>query len=139
MLDDEGRAMVGTSHHYTADNIRALVAEYKALETGCSDTWELYYNTDPRARAGVLWRVISALADEVPFAPTPPTQAADSVLEAAALSSEQQRAIFEAYESAASESYFEVRPQIDCNDRRRVFKAGYERGWDAARKQGGHK
>jgi len=64
---------------------------------------------------------------------------ADSVLEAAALSSEQQRAIFEAYESAASESYFEVRPQIDCNDRRRVFKAGYERGWDAARKQGGHK
>ena len=70
-------------------------------------------------------------------APTPPIHAADSVLEDAALSSEQQRAIFEAYESAASESYFEVRPQIDCNDRRRVFKAGYERGWDAARKQGG--
>ncbi|CAN7480498.1 hypothetical protein LJR074_003247 [Acidovorax sp. LjRoot74] len=68
---------------------------------------------------------------------TPPAQAADSVLEDAALSSEQQRAILEAYESAASESYFEVRPQIDCSDRRRVFKAGYERGWDAARKQGG--
>lgn len=61
---------------------------------------------------------------------------ADSVLEDAALSGEEQRAIFEAYESAASESYFEARPQIDCNDRRRVFKAGYERGWDAARKQG---
>lgn len=84
MLDDEGRAMVGTSHHYTADNIRALVAEYKALEAGGPDTWELYYNTDHRARAGVLWRVISALADEVPFAPTPPAQAADSVLEDAA-------------------------------------------------------
>ena len=52
------------------------------------------------------------------------------------LTDEQQRAIFEAYESAASESYFEVRPHIDYRDRRRVFKAGYERGWDAARKQG---
>ena len=69
--------------------------------------------------------------------PSPTPQAADSVLEDAALSGEQQRAIFEAHESAASEGYFEARPQIDCNDRRRVFKAGYERGWDAARKQGG--
>ena len=86
LLDDEGRMMVGTSHHYTAENIRALVAEYKALEAGGPDTWELHYNTDHRARAGVLWRVISALADEVPFAaaPTPPAQAADSVLEDAA-------------------------------------------------------
>ena len=76
MLDDEGRAMVGTSHHYTAENIRALVAEYKALEAGGPDTRELYYNTDHRARAGVLWRVISALADEIPFAaaPTPAAQ-----------------------------------------------------------------
>ena len=71
LLDDEGRMMVGTSHHYTAENIRALVAEYKALEAGGPDTWELHYNTDHRARAGVLWRVISALADEVPFAAAP--------------------------------------------------------------------
>ena len=84
-----------------------------------------------RVNADDLCRVVAA--DRAARAP------ADSVLEAAALSSEQQRAIFEAYDHAASESYFEVRPQIDCNDRRRVFKAGYERGWDAARKQGGHK
>ena len=73
--------MVGTSHHYTAENIRALVAEYKALEAGGPDTWDLHYNTDHRARAGVLWRVISALADEVPFAaaPTPAAQAAECV------------------------------------------------------------
>lgn len=77
-------------------------------------------------------RIVDEMAAMLSTAPTPPAQ-----LEDAALSSEQQRAIFEAYESAASESYFEVRPQIDCNDRRRVFKAGYERGWDAARKQGG--
>lgn len=68
-LDDEGRAMVGTSHHYTADNIRALVAEYKALESGTPEAVERYSNSDHRTRAGVLWRVISALADEVPFAP----------------------------------------------------------------------
>lgn len=68
-LDDEGRAMVGTSHHYTADNIRALVAEYKALESGAPEAVERYSNSDHRTRAGVLWRVISALADEVPFAP----------------------------------------------------------------------
>jgi hypothetical protein len=47
------------------------------------------------------------------------------------LTSEQERAIREAYESAGSESYFGSRPQIDTNDRRRVFKAGFERGWDA--------
>ncbi|WP_431152252.1 hypothetical protein [Acidovorax facilis] len=47
------------------------------------------------------------------------------------LTSEQERAIREAYESAGSESYFGARPQIDTNDRRRVFKAGFERGWDA--------
>lgn len=82
LLDDEGRMMVGTSHHYTAENIRALVAEYKALEAGGPDTWELHYNTDHSARAGVLWRVISALADEVPFAAA--AQAADSVQEDAA-------------------------------------------------------
>ena len=68
-LDDEGRAMVGTSHHYTADNIRALVAEYKGLESGAPEAVERYSNSDHRTRAGVLWRVISALADEVPFAP----------------------------------------------------------------------
>lgn len=93
------------------------------LRAGDQKTWVL--------PALDCWRAMLAAA------PAPPAQAADSVLEDAALSSEQQRAILEAYESAASESYFEVRPQIDCSDRRRVFKAGYERGWDAARKQGG--
>ncbi len=73
MLDDEGRLMVGTSHHYTADNIRALVAEYKALEANAPGSWLKHHNTDHCTRAGVLWRVISALADEVPFThPSPP-------------------------------------------------------------------
>lgn len=40
------------------------------------------------------------------------------------------------YTAPQADSYFEARPQIDSNDRRKVFQAGFERGWDAARKQG---
>lgn len=62
---------------------------------------------------------------------------ADSVLEdAARWTTEQEYAIRQGHEIAASDGYFEARPQIDSNDRRKVFQAGFERGWDAARKQG---
>ena len=49
---------------------------------------------------------------------------------------ERRYAIRQGHEIAASDGYFEARPQIDSNDRRKVFQAGFERGWDAARKQG---
>lgn len=49
---------------------------------------------------------------------------------------EHHHAIRQGHEIAASDGYFEARPQIDSNDRRKVFQAGFERGWDAARKQG---
>ena len=62
---------------------------------------------------------------------------ADSVPEdAARLTYEQAHAIRQGHEISASDGYFEARPQIDSNDRRKVFQAGFERGWDAARKQG---
>ena len=62
---------------------------------------------------------------------------ADSVLEdAARRTTKQEHAIRQGHEIAASDGYFEARPQIDSNDRRKVFQAGFERGWDAARKQG---
>lgn len=54
---------------------------------------------------------------------------------AARLTYEQAHAIRQGHEIAASDGYFEARPQIDSNDRRKVFQAGFERGWDAARKQ----
>lgn len=38
-------------------------------------------------------------------------------------------ATMEAARNAAEDAYFKARPQIDCNDRRKVFEAGYERGW----------
>lgn len=42
-------------------------------------------------------------------------------------------AIREAHRNYDEEEYFHARPQIDCNDRRRVFKAGFDRGWKSAR------
>lgn len=57
-----------------------------------------------------------------------------------ALTYEQSYAIRQGHEIASSDAYFEARPQIDNNDRRGVFRAGFDRGWDAARshaKKGG--
>lgn len=45
---------------------------------------------------------------------------------------EQARAIRDGNEIAASDKYFSARPQIVSADRRKVFQAGFERGWDAA-------
>ena len=45
---------------------------------------------------------------------------------------EKKRALMEAHEIAASNEYFSARPQIDTNDRRKVFEAGFRKAWDAA-------
>lgn len=74
--------------------------------------------------------VMKALAGYEAFKRAAPQPATADVVDA--LSNEQWRAIRDAYESAGTESYFEARPQIDCIDRRRVFTAGFGRGWDAA-------
>lgn len=41
-------------------------------------------------------------------------------------------AIREAHMNSEESKYFDARPQIDCIDRRRVFEAGFDRGWDSA-------
>ena len=46
---------------------------------------------------------------------------------------EREIAIKEGEAIAAEDSYFRARPQLDCNDRRKVFQAGFERAWQAAR------
>jgi hypothetical protein len=50
-----------------------------------------------------------------------------------AWTAEQEYAICEGHRIANEETYFSARPQIDTNDRRRVFGAGFDKGWDAAR------
>ena len=45
----------------------------------------------------------------------------------------QDDAIREAHRNYDEEDHFHARPQIDCNDSRRVFQAGFDRGWRAAR------
>ena len=44
---------------------------------------------------------------------------------------EQCKAIQESERNAAETNYFKARPQIDCIDRRNVFCAGFDRGFDA--------
>jgi len=67
-----------------------------------------------------------------------PAQTAPSVLEdVARLTTEQEYAIRQGHEIAASEAYFGARPKLDTNRNHNIFTAGFERGWDAARKQGG--
>lgn len=67
-LDDEGRAMIVNSKHYTAEDITALIAELKRFEDPQQSTQADWNNKDWRALCGVLWRIISALASDVPLA-----------------------------------------------------------------------
>lgn len=69
MLDDEGRQMVGAMHHYTAENIAAMVAELKRLEDPEQSTQADFDNKDWRTKCGILWRVIAGLASDVPLTP----------------------------------------------------------------------
>lgn len=48
------------------------------------------------------------------------------------LTSEQHFAIREGHQIAAVDAYFSARPQIDSNDRRKVYEAGFQRGFDTA-------
>lgn len=68
LLDSEGRRLIGTSHHYTAQSIKALIWELKALEDPRMTTQADFENRDWRAWCGTLHRVLSGLASEVPFA-----------------------------------------------------------------------
>lgn len=45
---------------------------------------------------------------------------------------EKELAYREGAQNAAEADYFDNRPQLDGKDRRRVFEAGFQRGWDAA-------
>lgn len=69
LLDSEGRRLIGASHHYTAASIKALIWELKALEDPRMTTKADFENRDWRAWCGILHRVMSGLASEVPLAP----------------------------------------------------------------------
>lgn len=46
---------------------------------------------------------------------------------------EMEKAEMEGARNEAEDAYFEARPQIDCNDRRKVFEAGFDRGFEKSR------
>lgn len=52
--------------------------------------------------------------------------------EAAAMTREQAHALRKGHEIAATDAYFEARPDIDSIGRRKTFESGFQRGWDAA-------
>lgn len=68
-LDDEGRAMIANSHHYTAANIKAIVDELNCLSDPDRTPLSDIENKDLRTWFGVLARIITGLAHEVPTAP----------------------------------------------------------------------
>lgn len=45
---------------------------------------------------------------------------------------ENEIALREGSQTRAETDYFDARPQLDGKDRRSVFDAGFQRGWDAA-------
>ena len=66
-------------------------------------------------------RIKQDIAD---FLAAPPAQE-----ERVPLTSEQQRCIAEALNVAACESYFTARPHVDCSVNRRIFEAGFSKGY----------
>lgn len=72
MLDDEGRMMVSTSHHYTAENIRALVRQLRCFADPQQSTQADWDALDWRGWCNVLARIVAALSDEIPV-DNPPT------------------------------------------------------------------
>lgn len=116
-----------------ADSTRRMIEGMSVsidVSTGDHDAGRRYFGTVTEVMDcnGDKHGVTLLVQDAEPNFTPQPTQAQAG---AVPLTSEQERAVREAYESAGSESYFGSRPQIDTNDRRRVFKAGFERGWDA--------
>lgn len=66
MLDDEGRAMIANSHHYTVENIQAVIDDLKAVERG--EEGVKWSDRDWRTQAGILARIIQGLFHDVPVA-----------------------------------------------------------------------
>jgi hypothetical protein len=73
MLDDEGRAMIVNSHHYTAANIQAIIDRLKAFSDPQQTTLAEWDKIDWRGECNVWWRVMSGLFHGLePAQPTTP-------------------------------------------------------------------
>lgn len=71
VLDDEAKAMIVNSHHYTPADIRALIERFKSFadpeQTDLAD-WD---NLDWRGLCNVTWRVMMGLACDLSPSATP--------------------------------------------------------------------
>lgn len=75
LLDDEGRAMIANSHHYTAENIQAVIDDLNAVARGEESV--KWHDRDWRTQAAIYARIIQGLFHDVPVAPSSPSVAAE--------------------------------------------------------------
>lgn len=92
---------------------------------------------EPAPSAAAKGELRELLLEIVGLTGRPDLQLAASALLAApaapqADNCEQYNAIREGHFNAASEEYFNARPQLDSNHNRRIFQAGHSKGYDAA-------
>ena len=107
--------------------IRAILAKWgapapasDALRTAAQAIvarWDTPHWKDAEHTGAFIQRLREALA-------APPAQEARILL-----TGEQQRCIAEAHSVAACEEYFAARPQIDFTANRRIFEAGFSKGY----------
>lgn len=74
VLDDEGGAMIVNSHHYTPENIRALIERLRAFADPKKTTQTDFDNLDWRGFCNVLWRVMLGLACDLPPSTPQPSE-----------------------------------------------------------------
>jgi len=78
MLDDDGRAMIANSHHYTAENIQAVIDDLNAVARGEESV--KWHDRDWRTQAAIYARIIQGLFHDVPIAPSPSVAAEERKL-----------------------------------------------------------
>ena len=69
VLDDEAKAMIVNSHHYTPENIRALIEQLKSFADPTTTNQADWDNLDWRGFCNVLWRVMMGLSCDLPTQP----------------------------------------------------------------------
>lgn len=60
-LDDEGRLMTGTDHHYTDESIRARIEQLRRFASGSNESAEEWANLDWRGFCNTTRHILSSL------------------------------------------------------------------------------
>lgn len=126
-MSNTHRAEAHESERSAEEDVRCLLEAYRYGQF--SDDMLDHPSPSCRSPAKPVREALRRFLDRLEAArATPPTEPV------AAHTSERRFALREAHENAAERDYFDARPQIDTDDRRNVFKHGFDRGFDAGEK-----